>query len=305
MLISFQKGSFHIMMIEKEALKEILTHIFFEIIGSILIAAAIYNFAVQAAFPMTGFSGIAIILYRLFHFPIGLSTILLNIPVVFLCYRLLGKRFLLSSLRCMLISSIFIDYIAPLFPIYTGDRLLSALATGVIGGIGYALIYMQYSSTGGIDFIIIAIKAKHPHLTLGKIAFLADIGIILVGGILLRDIDGIIYGMIVNYLFAFVVDKMMYGINAGKLALIITDYGKTISNVIDNCCGRGTTLIKAHGGYQGDAKDMVLCACNNKEMYLVQVAVKFADPNAFLIVLESSEVHGHGFHVLQVGETKS
>ena len=102
----------------------------------------------------------------------------------------------------------------------------------------------------------------------------------------------------------FVIDKMMYGINAGKLALIITDYGKTISNVIDHCCGRGTTLIKAHGGYQGDAKDIVLCACNNKEMYLVQVAVKFADPNAFLIILESSEVHGQGFRVFQVGKSK-
>lgn len=285
-----------------ETLKEIAVHIFWEFIGSILIAAAIYNFAVQAAFPMTGFSGISIILYRLANIPIGLSTILLNIPVAVLCYRLLGRRFFLSSLRCMVVSSLLIDYAAPLFPVYTGDRLLAALTTGVIGGIGYALIYMQYSSTGGIDFIIMAVKAKRPHLSLGKIAFLADVGIILIGGILLRDMDGIIYGMIVNYLFAFVVDKMMYGINAGKLALIVTSYGKMVSNVIDNCCGRGTTLIKAQGGFKGDARDIVLCACNNKEMYLVQVAVKFADPNAFLIVLESSEVHGEGFRVLQVGE---
>ena len=204
----------------------------------------------------------------------------------------------------MALSSIFIDYVAPLFPVYTGDRLLAALTTGVLGGIGYALIYMQYSSTGGIDFIILAIKAKRPYLSIGKIAFLADIGIILIGGILLQDMDGIIYGMIVNYLFAFVVDKMMYGVNAGKLALIVTSCGKMITNVIDNCCGRGTTLIKAQGGFQGDAKDIVLCACNNKEMYLVQVAVKFADPNAFLIVLESSEVHGQGFRVLQVGENR-
>ncbi len=293
------------MTIDNDTLKEISCHIFWEIIGSILIAAAIYNFALHAAFPMTGFSGIAIILYRLFHIPIGLSTILLNIPVALFCYRLLGRHFFLSSLRCMILSSIFIDYIAPLFPVYTGDRLLAALTTGILGGIGYALIYMQYSSTGGIDFIIIAIKAKHPYLSLGKIAFLADVGIILIGGILLQDIDGIIYGMIVNYLFAFVIDKMMYGINAGKLALIITNYGKMISNVIDNCCGRGTTLIKAQGGFQGDDRDIVLCACSNKEMYLVQVAVKFADPNAFLIILESNEVHGEGFRVIQVGERDS
>ncbi len=292
------------MRLEKETLKPIAVQLFWELIGSILIAAAIYNFAVPAEFPMTGFSGIAIILYRLFRIPIGITTIFLNLPVALLCYRLLGKHFFLSSIRCMLISSIFIDYVAPLFPVYAGDRLLAALTTGVLGGIGYALIYMQYSSTGGIDFIIMAIKAKRPYLSIGKIAFLADIGIIFIGGILLRDIDGIIYGMIVNYLFAFVVDKMMYGVNAGKLAIIVTGCGKIISNVIDNCCGRGTTLIKAQGGFQGAEKDIVLCACNNKEMYLVQVAVRFADPQAFLIVLESSEVHGQGFRVLQVGENK-
>ncbi len=292
------------MRIEKETAKAIAIQFFWELIGSILIAAAIYNFAVQAAFPMTGFSGIAIVLYRLAQVPIGLTTILLNIPVALLCYRLLGKHFFLSSIRCMVISSALIDYVAPLFPVYTGDRLLAALTTGILGGIGYTLIYMQYSSTGGIDFIIMAIKAKRPYLSIGKIAFLADIGIIIVGGILLRDIDGIIYGIIVNYLFAFVVDKMMYGVNAGKFAIIVTDYGKMITNVIDNCCGRGTTLIKAQGGFCGDEKDIVLCACNNKEMYLVQVAVKFADPKAFMIVLESSEVHGQGFRVLQIGESQ-
>lgn len=283
-------------------LKHVATQLFFEILGSIFIAAAIYNFAVQAAFPMTGFAGIAIILYRFFHIPIGLSNILLNIPVSILCYKLLGKRFFLNSLRCMLISSFFIDYIAPLFPVYTGSRLLAALSTGIIGGFGYALIYMQNSSTGGADFIILSIKALKPHLSLGKIAFWLDVGIILVGGILFRDIDGIIYGMIVNYLLAVMVDKMMYGTNAGKLALIITNHATLLSNVINEACGRGTTILDGHGGYQGDARQIVLCACNNKEMYLVQTALKKADPDAFLIILESNEVHGEGFRVLHVGE---
>lgn len=282
--------------------KAIIIQLFWEIAGSILVAAAIYNFAVQAEFPMTGFSGISIILYRFFHIPIGLSNILLNIPVSILCYRLLGRRFFLSSLRCMLISSFFIDYVAPLFPVYTGDRLLAALSTGIIGGIGFACIYMQNSSTGGADFIILSIKALKPHLSLGKIAFWLDVGIILIGGILFRDVDGIIYGMIVNYLFAAVVDKMMYGTNAGKLALIITDHAALLTSVINETCNRGTTIINAYGGYQGDNRQIVLCACNKKEMYLIQTAVKKADSSAFLIILESNEVHGEGFRVLQVGE---
>lgn len=283
-------------------MKHVIKQLSIELFGSICIAAAVYNFAVQAEFPMTGFSGISIILYRLADIPIGLSTILLNIPVAFLCYRLLGKAFFISSIRCMVLSSVMIDYVAPLFPVYQGSRLLAALCTGVIGGIGYAIIYMQNSSTGGADFIIMAIKALRPHISLGKIAFWLDVGIILAGGILFRDVDGIIYGMIVNYLFALAVDKMMYGINAGKMALIITRHGKKISNVIDACCQRGSTILQAQGGYQGTRRQVVLCACNNREMYLVQHAVKDADPEAFLIVLESNEVHGEGFRMIQVGE---
>jgi uncharacterized membrane-anchored protein YitT (DUF2179 family) len=87
----------------KKQLKQIAT----EIVGSAFVAAAIYNFALNADFPMTGFSGISIILYHLFKLPIGFSSVILNIPVIFICYKLLGKRFLFSSVRCMLISSIF------------------------------------------------------------------------------------------------------------------------------------------------------------------------------------------------------
>ena len=292
-------------MINVKAAGKFSKQLLMELLGSILIAAGIYNFALQAEFPMTGFSGISIILYQLFHVPIGLSTILLNIPVALFCYKLLGRKFFISSLRCMVISSLIIDYIAPLFPVYEGSRLLAALCTGVIAGTGYSIIYMQNSSTGGSDFIIMAVKALKPYLSIGKIAFLSDVGIILTGGILFQDIDGIIYGMIVNYLFAVVADKAMYGMNAGKMALIVTRQGKYLCDVIDSVCQRGSTILKAKGGYQEEDKQVVMCACSNKEMYFVQKAVKEADPEAFLIVLESNEVHGEGFHPLQLGERKT
>lgn len=287
---------------KKETLKGIVKQVLWEIIGSICIAAGIYNFAVQAEFPMTGFSGISIIFYQIFGIPIGLSTIVLNIPVAVLCYRLLGRKFFISSVRCLIISSLFIDYVAPLFPVYQGSRLLAALCTGVIAGLGYSVIYLQNSSTGGTDFIIMSVKVLKPHLSLGKIAFLSDVLIILAGGIIFQDVDGIIYGMIVNFLFAVVVDKLMYGINAGKMALIVTGHGKEICDVIDKSCERGSTLLGAKGGYRGEEKEVVLCACSNKEMHLVQRAVKEADPSSFMIVLESNEVHGEGFKTLQIGE---
>lgn len=284
-----------------EKFKKILTNktvyldILIEILGSFLVAIALYNFALNAKFPMTGFSGIAMILYRLFGLPIGITTILLNIPVAVLCYKLLGHSFFLRSIRCMIISSLMIDYVAPLLPMYSGDRLLSSICTGVLGGLGYALIYMRNSSTGGSDFIIMSVKAIRPHLSLGKIAFLSDVGIILVGGLIFHDIDGIIYGLIINYFFAIVVDKVMYGMGASKVALIVTPHGERITDTIDATCGRGSTILHGVGGYQKEDKQVVMCACSNKEMYQLEQAIKQEDPDCFIIILESNEVLGEGF----------
>jgi len=275
--------------------KRVALDIIIEVIGSFLIAISLYNFAAQAKFPMTGFSGIALILNRRFSLPIGITTIVINIPVAIICYKLLGRGFFLRSFRCMIISSLMIDYVGPLLPMYEGDRLLAAICTGVLGGLGYAMIYMRNSSTGGSDFIIMAVKAIKPHISLGKIAFLSDIGIILVGGIIFDDMDGIIYGMIVNYLFAIAVDKLMYGINSGKVALIVTHHGELITDTIEECCQRGSTILNAAGGYKKEEKQVVMCACNNKQMYLLEQAVKHSDPDCFIIILESNEVLGEGF----------
>ena len=273
-----------------------------EILGSILTGVAIYNFAVPAAFPMTGFSGLALIVYRLLHLPIGAVTIVLNIPVAFLCYRLLGRQFFFRSVRCMILSSLFIDLAAPLLPQYTGSRLLAAICTGVLGGIGYAVVYMRNSSTGGSDFVVMAVKAVKPHLQLGRIIFVTDALIVTLGGILFRDFDGVIYGLIIDYIYAVVINKIMYGLNAGKLAMVVTDFGQQVADKIDEVCQRGTTILQARGGYRGDKREMVVCACSNKDMIHVERAVKAVDPRAFTVILDSNEVLGEGFRMVRVAE---
>lgn len=276
--------------------------IFLETLGSLLVAVSVSNFAAAFQFPMTGFTGISLIMYRLFRVPLGMSNILLNIPVTLLCFRMLGKGFLLRSLRCMVVSSIFMDYVTPLFPVFTGDRLLAAICTGVIGGIGYALIYLQSSSTGGADFIIMALKARYPYLPLGNITFTFAVGVIALTWAIFGDTEGVIYGLIINFLSGAVINKIMYGMNAGKLTMIITEDGRKISEGIESCCHRGSTIIRAMGGYRQEDKDVVLCACSNKQMFQVTKAVKQLDPDAFMMIWESNEVHGEGFRAFSIGE---
>ena len=202
----------------------------------------------------------------------------------------------------MILSSLFVDYIAPMLPQYTGERLVAAICAGVLGGLGYALIYMRNSSTGGADFITMALKAKHPHLPLGRFIMLTDGIVVVLGGIIFRDFDGIVYGMMIDLIFAVIADKIMYGANAGKLALIVTNHGEAVTERIDDLCGRGTTIIDARGGFRKDHRDVVLCACSGKEMFTITREVKLLDPASFTIILESNEVHGEGFRMLRVAE---
>ena len=279
--------------------KEMGIELLWELGASLLIAVGVHNFALKAEFPMTGFTGIAMIVYRLLGLPIGLTTIILNIPVAFLCYKLIGRRFLLSSLRCMVISSLMIDYAAPLLPVYEGSRMLAALATGVCSGLGYALIYMRQSSTGGSDFVIMAVRALRPHMKLSTLAFFNEVIIILAGGIIFRDIDGILYGLVVNYLLAAMIDRVMLGANAGKVGFIVTTNGPGVCAAIDEAAGRGSTILQGEGGYSREGKEVVMVACSSREMYAIEQAIKETDEDSFMIVMNSTEVHGEGFRVIR------
>lgn len=267
-----------------------------DIVAGLLIGFGVYNLASSANFPMVGVNGIALIIYKLFGLPIGTVAMVLNIPIALFTFKILGHKFFIKSARTILITSIIMDVVAPMFPMYEGDRMLAALCCGVLSGLGYAMIYMRESSTGGSDFITLAIRAKNPHLSIGNIAFFMDATIVLLGTFLVsKDMDSLIYGVIVTYLLSAVVDKVMYGIDKGKVALIVTEHGQEICNQIDQILGRGSTILRGMGSYSKAEKDVVMCACNNKQMYGIRKLIKKIDPKSFLVIMESSDVVGEGF----------
>ena len=257
--------------------EELCIDILVDIAAGILIAIGTYNFATTAKFPLSSFNGIGLIFYHLWGLPIGTVALVLNIPVAIACYKTLGKGFMLRSIRSILITSIIMDYVAPLFPLYTGEKLLAMVCTAVLSGLGYAMIFMRESSTGGTDFILLTIKAKKPYLTIGSISFAMESVVVLIGTVLIsKDIDGLIYGLLINFVTAAVMDKFMYGAASGKLALIVTDKAELIAPLIEMTTGRGCTFLKAQGSYTRRDKDVIMCASNCKEMYGVRKAVKKA-----------------------------
>lgn len=282
-------------MLKKIDYKKLAYDLFIDVVAGILIAIGVYNFAANAGFPLAGISGIALIGYHLFGLPIGMTTMVLNIPIALGCYRTLGREFFARSIRSVIITSVIVDVIAPLFPTYSGDLMLAAICTGIFSGLGYAMIFSNNSSTGGMDFITMSVRAKKPYVSLGKITFVTDAIIVAIGGLIFKNVDATIYGFIITYLLSIIIDKLMYGIDAGKMTLIVTEKGQEVANTIAQFSDRGSTILKGTGSYSGIEKEVVMCACNNKQMYAIRKAVKKVDPKAFTVIMESNEVLGEGF----------
>ena len=249
-----------------------------EVIGCFVSALGLYSFAVAAGVPVTGVAGIGAILFRLFGLPIGVTNIIMNIPIVLICFKYLGKDFFFRSVRCMVLFAIFTDYVLA------------------------ALIYMQNSSTGGLDFITMAIKSRHPHMPFGNLTFAAALAVILANGLVFHDVDSIIYGLIFNFLSSYIINRMMFGFNACMMALIVTSDGPAVCRMIGEKVDRGSTILKGYGGYSQDGRDVVLCACSSKQLYIINRETKRIDPGSFIVMLQANEVEGEGFKRLELGE---
>ena len=267
----------------------------YDFAGAVLFSVGVYTFAGNADFAPGGVTGLALLLTHVFGIPIGTLTLLINLPLIILSYRALGKRFLLKTARSMVITTVLLDGIFPMFPMYEGQRIMAAVCSGVLIGAGMVLFYMRGSSSGGLDFVIMPIKKKRPHLSVGKITMAIDLGIILLGWPVFGNVDAVLYGLMSTFASVVVIDKVLYGAGAGTLALLVTKQGKAVSERIGQVTERGVTSLQATGAYTGESKQVLLCACNKSEAYLVKRAAEEVDENVFLMFMETSEVFGEGF----------
>lgn len=265
------------------------------IAGSILYALGLYTFALHAGFATGGISGISLILNKFFHWPLGLTSLALNVPLILISFKIVGRTFMVKSVWTMLINSFFLDVVFPHLPAYTGSPLLAAMFTGVLVGGGLALVYMRGSSTGGTDFITMTVKKLRPHIPMGRIVLATDVIIILAGGLAFGNVDAVLYGIITSFAATMVIDNLLYGAGSSKLAIIVTNRGMETAKAISDEVDRGATLLKATGAYTGKQRDLLLCACGKNEIYKVRTAARRIDGGSIVMIAEASEVFGEGF----------
>ena len=283
---------------KKNGWKALGHDLLYDILGSILYAAGIYTFAATANFAPGGITGVAMIINHYLPFlRIGLLTLLINIPVAIICYRLLGRVFFFKSLKSMLISALILDYVFPLFPQYDGanNPLLAALFAGALSGAGLALIYMPGSSTGGTDFVIMSIRKLKPHLSIGTISMAVDGAVILVGGLVFGNINAVLYGVLMTIVSTTVIDKVMYGSGTRRMLLVISDKAEEIAKGIMEETERGATLADVRGAYTGQPHQMMMCVCSKVEVFASRRVINRIDPNAIVMLTTVDEAYGEGF----------
>ncbi len=243
-----------------------------------------------------GITGIAQIINHLLPVaPVGVTVIILNIPLFLLGWKLLGGKMLLGSLYAMFISSVFIDLFTPLWDWQPMEPFLATIFGGLTMGLSLGLIFQQGSTTGGTDLAARLLKLKLAWLPMGKLLMAVDLVVIVLVALAFRALDTMLYGLVALYISSIAMDGVLYGLDNAKVAYIISDHNEEISRSIVEDLDRGVTVLHGQGAYTGTDKKVLLCAFKQREIASIKNLVKEIDPAAFLIVCPAHEVLGEGF----------
>lgn len=243
-----------------------------------------------------GITGLAqIINYLIPAFPIGVTVIVLNIPLFVLGWKLIGGRLLVSSLYAMFISSVFIDLLTPAYDWQPMEPLLACIFGGLLMGLSLGMIFLQGATTGGTDLMARLLKLKLAWLPMGKLLMGIDLAVIVMVAVAFQTLYAALYGLVALYISTIVMDGVLYGMDTAKVAYIISDKNQEISEAIVKDLDRGVTILHGKGAYTGAEKDVLMCAFKQREIATIKAAVKGIDPAAFVIVCNAHEVLGEGF----------
>ena len=264
-------------------------------LGAVIYALAFDWFVAPNQIAMGGVTRLAPIVNALVPvLPVGVLSILVNVPLFLAGWRLLGGRLLVSSLYAMAVSSLAIDVIAWMHTFPPMDPILATLYGGAGMGVGLGLVFSQGATTGGTDIIGKLLKLKFPWLPIGKLVMIPDMVVVILAAVVFGTVNAALYGLIQMYLLSKVMDMILYGWDTSRVAYIITDrWEETVQGLLD--MNRGVTLLQGKGAYTGAEKQVLLVAFRQREIVPIKRMLREIDPKAFFIVCDAHEILGEGF----------
>ena len=295
---------------EKIFSKKWITDYLLILTGSFILAAGFVYFVTPHKIVPGGVYGIAIAVHYategIFPFwpdgiPIGLFGLLLNIPLTIAGIKILGPRFGVKTIAGFVLSSVFIDGITYLRPVgdaaLVDDVLLSCVFAGVLIGFGLGLIFKSRATSGGSD-IIAMIIAKYTRLPLGKLMIYVDSVIVLIGLVAFQDWHIPLYSWVVIYITGRAIDMTIEGADYNKALLIFSKKHTEIKDKILVDLERGGTYLKGEGMFTGEEKHIIYTVVSRREVAILEEYISKIDPDAFITIMNASEILGEGFQNL-------
>lgn len=265
------------------------------VVGCLLGAIAYPLFLIPNSIAPGGVTGVATILNYLMHSPVGLTSLLLNIPLFLAGFRTMGKRFVFRTLLATILFSVLIDLLK-IDPI-TKDPLMASIYGGVLLGAGLAIILRGGATTGGTDMLARMLHKNFSGISVGMFLFIFDFLVILAAGIFMSA-EHAMHAMISVFITSKVLDAVLTGIGTEKACYIISGSHGAITRRILEEMQRGVTVLQATGGFSGENVNMLLCVVGRMEVSALKNIIREEDRKAFVFITETHETLGEGFHDL-------
>lgn len=273
------------------------------VLGAVIHALAFNMFLGPNQIPMGGLSGLAqIINFLIPILPVGTMNMVMNVPLLLLSGKLLGRRMLISSVVAVATSSVAIDAIGAMHDFAAMDPFLSAIFGGAMMGLGLGLISAQNATLGGTSTLARLVKIKYPWLSTGSLIMGSDVVILVLAVIAFGKLEAALYGTIALLALEMIMDKVLYGMDPSKVAYIVSEQAQEIAKVLMTEQERGVTVLRGEGAYTGDEKKILMVAFRQKDIVQIKRTVHAMDEKAFMVVVDASTVLGGGFEDYQKGE---
>lgn len=255
-----------------------------------------------------GISGVAVLINKIAggRIPVGVLTLILNIPLFIAGYKELGKEFIIKSAVGTILYSVMLDVtvylVEPMQRFFStenygeaGHTMLYAIWGGLLMGMGFGLIFRGGATTGGTDIGARLLQKRMSWLTLGQLVLSLDVVFLLVVALTYRSILAAMYTGIAVFVSSKVIDIVEAGVNYAKEIYIFTEKPELLASEILRQLERGVTKLNGEGMYTGKPVDILWCVVYNRQVPQLRRIIDRHDPNAFIIVNEVRETKGlHG-----------
>lgn len=244
-------------------------------------------------------------LSSLIHFAVGwnvaVTYYVINIILLIIAFRSVGKQFVLRTIIGATISTIFIGVLQPMFPtpIVEQQTFMNVILGAVLCGLGLGTVFTHGGSTGGTD-IIAAMVAKYSTVSFGRTMMYCDVLIICSSWLLFHSIDKIVYGLIFMVIYSVAADRVINNTRQSVQFQIISKKWQEIANNINNVAHRGCTILDGIGWYTKDPVKIVMVMCRKHESVNIFRIIKETDREAIITQSNVNGVYGYGFDELKV-----